>query len=88
MDVALFMAIVFAAGVNIFYIPKCWRQSRGIAVMRLLRLAGWVVLGSRFGNVLFTTGDIMISVPGAIGLFFLASGEIAALFNRGKNVPL
>lgn len=88
MDIALFMSTIAAGLVNLYYLPMCWRYSKGVAGMRMLRLAGWIVLSTRFGAVLFTTGDILISPPAAIGVFFLAAGEIAALFNRGKKVPL
>ena len=84
MDVALFMACCAAAAVQIYYLPSWWREVRGMAVMRLMRLAGWVIFATRFGFVLFTAGDILVSVPSAIAMFFLAAGEVAALFNRGK----
>ena len=83
-DIALFLAVCGAAGVNIYYLPAWWRVSRSMAMMRILRIVGWVILGLRFGVVLLTSGDILISLPSAIGLFFLTAGEIAALFNRGK----
>ena len=85
MDVALFMACCAACAVNVYYLPAWFRASRGMALMRLLRLVGWLVLSARFGMILFVYGDISISVPSATALFFLAAGEIAALFNRGKT---
>lgn len=84
MDVALFMACCAACAVNIYYLPAWHRASKNMAFMRLLRVAGWLVISARFGTVLLTIGDIAISVPSSIGLFFLAAGEIVALFNRGK----
>ena len=84
MDIALFLAVFSAAGVNLYYLPAWWRVSRSMALMRILRIIGWVILGVRFGVVLLTSGNILISSPSAIGLFFLTAGEIAALFNRGK----
>jgi hypothetical protein len=84
MDVAVFMACMGAAAVNIFYAAKWYGIDHGMGVMRLLRVAGWLILSTRFGFVLSTTGDILISVPSAIAMFFLAAGEVAAVFNRGK----
>lgn len=52
--------------------------------MRLLRLTGWTILATRFGWVLAHTGDILTTLPSTIALMFLAAGEIAAIFNRGK----
>lgn len=88
MDIALFMASILAALVNLFYLRSSMGYSKGIAFMRLLRCTGWVLFSSRLGAVLFTTGDVLISVPGAIAIFFLAAGEIVALFNRGQKVLL
>lgn len=88
MDVALFMAVICAAAVNLHYLTKFREYSKGIALMRLFRCTGWVILGTRFGSVLFTTGDLLISVHAATSVFFLAAGEIAAIFNRGKKVTL
>ena len=84
MDIALFMARCAAFAVNLYYLPRWLKHSRGMALMRLFRVTGWLIISARFGGVLFTTGDILISVPAAIGLFFLVAGEVSALFNRGK----
>ena len=84
MDVSLFMACCAACAVNVYYLPAWYRASKGMAFMRLLRVTGWAVIGARFGSVLFDTGDLAVSIPAAIGLFFLAAGEIVAIFNRGK----
>lgn len=88
MDVALFMSVCAAASVQIYYLPRWWAAGRGFAAIRLLRLAGWLILGSRYGTVLFTQGDIAISVPAAIAVFFLCAAEVAQLFNKGKAVAL
>ena len=84
MDVALFIACSIAALVNIKYAMTWCRQDFGLGLMRLLRVTGWMILSLRFGYVLGSTGDILISVPSAIALFFLAGGEIVAVFLRGK----
>lgn len=88
MDIALLMSATAAAAVNAYYLPACFRVSRGIAAMRGLRVMGWTVLSSRYAMVLLTVGDIQVSIPGAIAIFLLAAGELYALFNRGKFVPL
>ena len=84
LDVALFMSCIAAAGVNCYYIPSWFKASKGMAVMRIFRVAGWLIFVARYGFVLATTGDILISLPSEIAIFFLAAGEIAAVFNRGK----
>ena len=84
MDVSLFMACCAAFTVNVYHLPAWYYASKSMAFMRLLRVTGWLVVAARFGSVLLTTGDIAVSVPMAIGLFFLAAGEIVAIFNRGK----
>ena len=88
MDIALFMATVAAIAVQLFYLKTWMRLGWGLGLVRLLRLAGWLILSARFGSVLFTTGDIAISVASAIGLMFLAAGEIAVTLNPGKVVKL
>lgn len=84
MDVAVFMACLGAAIINAKYAHKWYAQDQGMGVMRLLRVIGWSILTARFGYVLATTGDILISPPSAIAVLFLAAGELAAVFNRGK----
>jgi len=87
-DVALFMVTVGAAAVNVYYLPQRFAVSTGVAIARCLRLAGWLILSARFGHMLISGGDIPISIPGVVAFFFLALGEIAAIFNRGKEVRL
>jgi len=88
MDVALFMMVQAAALVQIYLLPSRFGRGGVFAVGGVLRLIGWVLIASRFGQVLFTTGDIYISIPSAIAVMFLACAEIAMLFNRGKKVTL
>ena len=81
MDVALFMMTVFAAVVSAVMTYKHWINApHGFALLRGLRCTGWCILSARYATVLFTTGDILISVPSAIGLCFLALGDIAIVF--------
>lgn len=87
-DVTIFMLICAAATVHICYLPSWFRMSPALALIRVLRLTGWLILGARFGVVLFTTGDVLISMPSLIGLGFLAAGDIAVIFNRGKVIQL
>lgn len=84
MDVALFIACVLAALVNIKYALRWYAHDVGMAVMRFIRVTGWMILSLRFGYVLGSSGDILISLPSAIALFFLTAGEIAAVFLRGR----
>lgn len=84
LDVLLFMMTCGAAAVHVFYLPAWYRASAGLGLMRLLRLTGWTILATRFGWVLAHTGDILTTLPSTIALMFLAAGEIAAIFNRGK----
>lgn len=88
MDIALWMLTVAAVCVNLYFLPGRFRISAGVGMIRLLRLTGWMVLSARFGFVLFTEGDILIAVPSAIGIGFIASGELATIFSRGKTVLL
>ena len=88
MDVALFMSCIAACAVNLYCMPIWFRLTRTILCIRLLRVAGWLVLGARFGSILFLDGDIHISIPSAIGLFFLAGSEMFALFNRRSGGAL
>lgn len=88
MDCALIMAVAAAATVQAYYLPRWWRAGKGFAVIRILRLTGWLILGARYGQILATVGDIAISIPAAIAVFFLAGAEVAQLFNRGKAIPL
>ena len=85
MDVLLFVVICAAAVVHVLCLRGWMRQHEGIGVGLLLRLAGWSVLAARFGAVLFSDGDIPVSVPAAIGLFFLASGDIIGMLFRGRK---
>lgn len=85
MDIALFMCTVASVGVQL----SCLRSQyvfgwSGFA--RLLHLVGWLIMGARFGSGLFTQGDIYISAASAIGLMFLACGEIVVGINR-KGKP-
>ena len=84
LDIVLFMMALGAAGVNAKYLWPWWRESRTLGMIRVLRFAGWCILSARFGHVLYVSGDLPISLPSLIGLGFLAAGEIAVLFNRGK----
>lgn len=88
LDIALFMLTCGAAAVHVYFLPSWYSHSPGLGLIRLLRLVGWLILGARFGAVLFTTGDILISLPSIIGLSFLAAGDICAIFNRGKTIQL
>ena len=88
MDIALFMLTVAAAAVQLYCLRTWENVGWGLGLARVLRLAGWMIISARFGSVLFTQGDIAISVPSAIGLMFLACGEIVVGFNRGKFVRL
>ena len=88
MDIALFMFTVAAIAVQLYYLKTWIKVSWGLGIVRLLRLAGWMILSARFGSVLFTQGDIAISAASAIGLMFLAVSEIAVILNRGQKVPL
>lgn len=84
MDVALFFACVLAALVNIKYVLGWYAQDFGMAVMRFIRVVGWMILSLRFGYVLGSAEDILISLPSAVALFFLAAGEVASVFLRGR----
>lgn len=88
MDVALWMITFGAACVNLHFLPGRFRISVGVGMIRLLRLVGWVILSARFGFVLLTEGDILITVPSAIAIAFLASGEIVTIFSHGKVITL
>lgn len=88
MDIALFMLTVAAIAVQLYYLRTWIKISWGLGLVRLLRLTGWLILSARFGSVLFTTGDIAISAASAIGLMFLACGEIAVTMNAGKVIRL
>lgn len=87
-DVALFMLICGAASVHAILLPSWHRTSPLLGLSRVLRMTGWVLLGARFGAVLFTTGDVLISMPAAIAIGFLACGDIAVIFCRGKVIQL
>ena len=87
-DVALFMACVAALVVNAYYLPIWLKVSVGLAVIRVLRLAGWLILCAGFGTVLVTQGFITISPSGAIALCFLAAGEVALMFSRGRQAHI
>ena len=84
MNIALFMAGCAACAVNAYYLPTCLRISKGIALLRLFRVVGWLVMIARFGSVLLISDSIPTSFSAATGLFFLAAGEIVVLLNRGK----
>ena len=79
MDVALFIGACAAAAVNIYGLPGDWRVSRQLAVVRVLRLVGWVLVASRFGYALMVYGDVAISIAGGVGILFLEAGQIGAV---------
>ena len=83
-DVVLFIACALAAFVNIKYAVAWYSEGRGLFVMRLIRIVGWSIFTLRFAYVLGSTGDLIIPLPSLIALSFLAAGEIAAVFLRGK----
>ena len=84
LDVVAFIACALAAFVNMKYAVAWYAESRGLFIMRVLRIAGWSIFTLRFGYVLGSTGDLMIPLPSLIALFFLTAGEISAVFLRGK----
>ena len=88
MDIALFMLTVAAIAVQLYYLKTWMKLGWGLGLVRLLRLAGWMILSARFGSVLFTQGDIAISAASAIGLMFLAASEIVVTMNAGKVIQL
>ena len=88
MDIALFMFTLAAVAVQLFYLRSWMKIGLGLGLVRLLRLAGWLILAARFGSVLFTQGDIAISIASAIAVMFLAAGEIAVTMNAGKVIKL
>lgn len=83
-DVVMFFSCALAALVNIKYAVEWYRQGRGLFLLRLIRVIGWTIFTLRFGYVLGSTGDILVPLPSLIALIFLAAGEIAAVFLRGK----
>lgn len=85
MDVALFMLTAAAAAVSGLMTWRNWHEG-AFAVLRLLRCIGWSILAARYSYVLSTTGDVLIAVPTAIGLAFLACGDIAIVFFKGRWV--
>lgn len=88
-DVAIFMLTIGAQFASAVMAGRhLIADSRCFAVLRVMRCAGWSILAARFGVVLFTTGDILISVPSAIAVAFLATADIAILFFRGKWVKV
>lgn len=87
MDIVMFMLTVGAALVSAVMAWRHWLSYTGaFAWLRVLRCVGWAILAARYGTVLFTTGDILISVPAAIAICFLATGDIAIVFFKGKWV--
>ena len=84
MDIGLFISCCAAAGVNLYYLGEKYQRSGRVFFPRLLRAVGWVVISARFGGVLFYTGDIMISLPAAIGVFFLIAGDLSLVFTRTR----
>lgn len=87
LDIAIFMLTVAAAAVSLITTVKQYRsESRAFAIARLMRTVGWCILSARFGTVLFTTGDILISLPAIIATAFLAAGDISIVFFKGKWV--
>lgn len=88
MDIALFMLTVAAIAVQLYYLKSWIKLGWGMGLIRLLRLAGWLILAARFGSVLFTVGDIAISLASAIAVMFLAASEIVVVLNRGQKVQL
>lgn len=87
-DVSLFMLTIGAMVVNIFYVHSWFKISAMLGVIRLLRATGWLILATRFGFVLMTSGDILISVPSIIALMFLAIGEMSIILFRGKAIQV
>ncbi len=87
-DITLFMLAVAAFSVNCYYLPQWFRVSAFLGALRALRIMGWLILSSRFGFVLFTQGDLMVSPQSIIALLFLSLGEILVLFQRGKVLKL
>ena len=86
-DITIFMLVVGAQVVSAVMAGRHWlSDSPAFALLRVFRCVGWSILAARFGTVLFTTGDVLISVPSAIALMFLACGDIAIVLFKGKWV--
>lgn len=88
LDIALFMLTVGAACVSAYLAFKWFSATPELAVLRVLRATGWSILSARFGFLLFTVGDLPVSVPSIIALAFLACGDIAMIFYIGKAIRI
>jgi len=82
LDIALGLLAAMAATMQYWRIVV-WRSSKLVLVGRWLMALGWTIIAGRIVQMLWTAGDIMISLPSLIAMMMLSSGSIlVALFYR------
>jgi len=84
LDIALGLLAAIAAIMQYWRIVV-WRSFKLVLAGRWLMAIGWTVISGRFAQMLWMTGDIMISLPSLIAMMMLSSGSIlVALFWRPR----